>query len=426
MSTPNRFGRPAMAKNLLLTYCLVVLYGFGNQLQAPLEPFLVEQLVGKGGTSASASYGRLQSLYWGIQIVGSFLFGCLLDKVGVRLGFGLNFLCCAATYSLQSAAGSMAGLYASKIPGIGMNGVLCAQTAVSQFTDPGPERFQALGRLTTAYTVGGVIGPYLGGLLGARGGHGYILGAKVAAGSALLAALSSGLLAAPTHVLQEPRVVEGTQLPLRQRLGTVASKAGFVLVVKLLTSVANAIASSTLNLVLKNELGFAEADLGLFLSAQFACGAVANAVLLGPASRLLGGPPSAVVRNCIAALAVGYGLQAAALNAGGLAQLTPSLRRSAFTGIALSLALFQYSLSTSITAESTELVPKAMKGTLLGMEHCLFSAARAFSPAIGIGMLEDYGTLGLYGSCSSILLATYILWITTYEQADPATGKRIR
>ncbi|CAE7552160.1 tetA [Symbiodinium sp. CCMP2456] len=425
MPTPNRFGKPATAMNLLLTYCLVVLYGFGNQLQAPLEPFLVERLVGQGDTSASASYGRLQSLYWGIQIVGSFLFGCLLDKVGVRLGFGLNFLCCAATYSLQSAAGSMAALYASKIPGIGMNGVLCAQTAVSQFTDPGPERFQALGRLTTAYTVGGVIGPYLGGLLGARGGHGYILGAKVATGSALLAAFGSGLLASPTQP-QEPRAFQGERLPLWQRLGTVANKAGFVLVVKLLTSVANAVASSTLNLVLKNELGFAEADLGLFLSAQFACGAVANAVLLGPASRLLGGRPSAVVRNCVAALAVGYGLQAAALNVGGLMQLTPSLRRSTFIGIALSLALFQYSLATSITAESTELVPKAMKGTLLGMEHCLFSAARAFSPAIGIGMLDDYGTWGLYGSCSSILLATYLLWITTYEQVDFAAGKRIR
>lgn len=53
--------------------------------------------------------------------------------------------------------------------------------------------------------------------------------------------------------------------------------AGFLSGVKLITSTANSMASATQNLILKNQLGFAEADLGFFMSAQFAFGAVANA-----------------------------------------------------------------------------------------------------------------------------------------------------
>ena len=40
-----------------------------------------------------------------------------------------------------------------------MGGFLCAQTAVATVTEPGPQRLTALGRLTTAYTIGGVAGP---------------------------------------------------------------------------------------------------------------------------------------------------------------------------------------------------------------------------------------------------------------------------
>ena len=72
---------------------LVVFYALCFQLQSPLEPFLVEKLVGKDKSSdASVSYGRLQSLFSGIQMFASLLFGHILDKFGVRVGFTLNFL----------------------------------------------------------------------------------------------------------------------------------------------------------------------------------------------------------------------------------------------------------------------------------------------------------------------------------------------
>jgi hypothetical protein len=79
-----------MASNtvaLFTIYLLVVFYALCYQLQAPIEPFLVEKLIGKDGDSAVA-FGRLGSFFSIVQTVGSLSFGYLLDRAGVRIGFG--------------------------------------------------------------------------------------------------------------------------------------------------------------------------------------------------------------------------------------------------------------------------------------------------------------------------------------------------
>ena len=418
--------------SLYLVYGLVVFYALCYQLQAPLEPFLVERLVGKDNASeASVSYGRLQSLFSGIQMFASLLFGHILDKAGVRVGFILNFVACAATYFLLSITDSMAMLYASKIPGIGMAGFLCAQTAVSELTAAGPERVQALGRLTTAYTLGGIVGPYCGGLLGAKGD--YFLSAKLAMLGSILAAAGCILLpssakrtADKSEEDREAKTNASERLSWVSRICIVLRAAGFLSMVKLITSTSNSMASATQSLVLKNELKFAEADLGFFMSAQFAFGAFSNAVLLGPVTELLGGAPRFVVRNCIVGMAVGYCFQAF-LNSdvAGISYLMqPIVRQCSFVAMALLLSIFQYSLATSITAENTQLVPEDMKGTLIGMEHCIFSAARVVTPAMGINILNEYGMGGLYASCASIFIATYILWVVACDRFLSHTDKK--
>ncbi|CAE7548879.1 Slc22a18 [Symbiodinium sp. CCMP2592] len=420
-------GWRSPSASLYLVYGLVVFYALCYQLQAPLEPFLVERLVGKDNASeASVSYGRLQSLFSGIQMFASLLFGHILDKAGVRVGFILNFMACAATYFLLSITDSMAMLYASKIPGIGMAGFLCAQTAVSELTAAGPERVQALGRLTTAYTLGGIVGPYCGGLLGAKGD--YFLSAKLAMLGSILAAAGCILLpssakrtADKSEEDREAKTNASERLSWVSRICIVLRAAGFLSMVKLITSTSNSMASATQSLVLKNELKFAEADLGFFMSAQFAFGAFSNAVLLGPVTELLGGAPRFVVRNCIVGMAIGYCFQAF-LNSdvAGISYLMqPIVRQCSFVAMALLLSIFQYSLATSITAENTQLVPEDMKGTLIGMEHCIFSAARVVTPAMGINILNEYGMGGLYASCASIFIATYILWVVAQETQEP-------
>jgi len=144
--------------NIYLIYSLVVLYALCYQFQSPIQPFLIEKLVKSEGADGdvATTLGRVNSLFGFAQGFGSLVMGAILDRFGVRFGFIVNFLACALQYWLLSISNSLTILYLSKIPGVAVAGFLCAQTAIAKITTEGQERIQALGRLTTAYTVGGV------------------------------------------------------------------------------------------------------------------------------------------------------------------------------------------------------------------------------------------------------------------------------
>jgi len=176
--------------NKWLVYGLIVLYALCYQLQAPIEPFLVEKLVkqeaGDGSKDAGAVYARVQSFFGVAQAFGSLVIGAIIDKLGVRTSFVISFLSCATSYYILSITNSVDMLFLSKVPAAFVAGFLCAQTAIAKITADGEDRITALGRLTTAYTIGGIGGPYLGGLLGASGN--YTIGAQYATAGSILAA----------------------------------------------------------------------------------------------------------------------------------------------------------------------------------------------------------------------------------------------
>ena len=201
--------------SLTVVYALVVLYALCYQLQSPLEPFLVEKFV--KGEDAASSYARLVSFFSFMQIVGSFVVGYLLDVIGLRAMFALNFLSCAASYALLARATSIEMLFLSKVPALFQAGFLCSQTAAAKLTPDGQERATSLGRLTTAYTVGGVIGPALGGHLGTQ------VAARVAVVGSFAAILLVMML--PTTVEEVPRDAKrgADKLPVAAASSTAAS-----------------------------------------------------------------------------------------------------------------------------------------------------------------------------------------------------------
>merc|ERR1711982_207251 len=113
-----------------------------------------------------------------------------------------------------------------------------------------------------------------------------------------------------------------------------------------------------------------------------------------------------VVRNCVGIMAIGYFMQAALRSevVGLVSVLETKSLTFAFIGIAMVLAIFQYSLGTCITAESTQLVPEDMKGTLIGIEHSIFSAAYIITPSLGITIMSSAGVSALYACVGSIFL----------------------
>eukprot|EP01035_Chromulina_nebulosa_P025392 gene25392-33142_t len=143
MSTPESRSK----LTLFLIYINIVLYATCYQIQRPLEPFLVDKLTQMGDASGDA-YANLQSFFSLVQMIGSFLIGVGLDRVGVKGGFVVTFIASALSYGILSQSTSMWMLYISKIPTIFQAGFLCAQVAASQATTDGSERVEALGRLT--------------------------------------------------------------------------------------------------------------------------------------------------------------------------------------------------------------------------------------------------------------------------------------
>lgn len=311
-------------------------------------------------------------------------------------------------------------LFASKIPGVFMAGFLCAQTAMSVLTPPGAERVAALGRLTASYTVGGVVGPYLGGWLGAQGD--YFVAARYACAGSLVAAALVPFLPGDARghyaAAPDPKEGKGEAAPggdeeersWGARVRLILRLVGVLFFVKIASGVANSMARAAQPLILKNELQFTEADMGKFLSANFAFGGFANGVLLGPLTKLLGGEVRVVVHKCLLIMAAFYALQAAGYSsASPLMAVAGAGKQYPFIAASMGVAMFQFSLGTGITAQTTQTVPEHMKGTLMGMEHALFSLARIGGPAAGVYLLKTQGISGLSAVIAAVFFGLFAL-----------------
>ncbi len=149
----------------------VVLYAFAYQLQRPVEPFLIKSLSDGDAKTVAKTYGRLQSFFQAAQTIGSFIVGALLDKIGARYCSVIVFLASASSYAILASSTTLSHLFLSKLAATLQAGFLVAQAGVAAATATAPPavRAAALGRLTTAYTIGATVGPTVGGYLGATG-----------------------------------------------------------------------------------------------------------------------------------------------------------------------------------------------------------------------------------------------------------------
>jgi MFS family permease len=303
-------------------------------------------------------------------------------------------------------------LYISKIPTIFQAGFLCAQSAIAETTPDGAERMQALGRLTVAYTIGSIIGPSLGGFLGSTGD--YYFGAQLAVMGSFLSVFLCLFMSAehdPTTRKTTPSPADSdsdSSATNSKKNSTgivhVLEKVWVLLATKTITSVANSMAAATLPLVLKNTYGMQEAGMGMAMSVMSGFNALVNSVLLSPIAKWHGDNLLAVTKNVLLGMAVVYGVQClcAGYTFEGPLVVFNGLYPYIITSIIISM--HQYVLSTVITAESTALVDEREKGTLLGMEHSLFAAARIVSPQAGVAVLASHGVAGVSGACGAVFV----------------------
>lgn len=429
---------------LWVTYLNIVLYALCYQLQQPVEPFLIQSLMDKQSEGSgdkgqvNRAYGNLQSFFQAIQTVGSPLVGILLDRLGIQKTSALVFLASGLSYALLAMATDMTSLFLSKVPTVLMAAFLVAQatatTTLQADLQHSPSmiaaaRAAALGRMTTAYTVGATLGPTIGGNLANQGN--YSIGAKLAVAGSLLSALLSMWFLPDTAKTSEPREDKSTLsgkpsgasfLNQLQHSGSLLVRSGLwpLLMIKVVGGVIASMHSTAMPLVMTKELHLEPSQLGLIMSSSMFAVAAFGAVAMAPLTRQL--------HNAQFFGMIQIGLISRAIMGCEMAWIVSSIglvsegNSAVYNVIAVAVfhALASHTLATGLTTQTTGMVSKEEQGALLGLEHGLFSLARIIGPTIGTRLLEWGGLWSVEITCGFldfVLAALSVVLITKKEKS---------
>ncbi|OEU21342.1 MFS general substrate transporter [Fragilariopsis cylindrus CCMP1102] len=419
-------------KVLWITYINIILYALSYQLQRPVEPYLIKSLIEKeeleGSLSSSSSsssssinqtYGNLQSFFSFCQFFGSPLVGILLDRIGIRKTSIIVYIASALSYSILASASDLSLLFVSKIPTIFQAAFLVAQaTAATSTGDDASLRAAALGRMTTAYTIGATIGPALGGYLAGKGD--FYIGAKFAVAGSILSAILSSLFLPDNNNVQreeEPPTATSSFLDDTRRSAEIALRPTIwpLLMVKVM---------GVIPLVLTQTLKFEPQQLGLVMSCGMFAVAAFGAFAMSPLAKTLGSfgmmNTGLIARSILGLIMAGMVTVYASLLES--TTTTNDIEFILMQVIVVSIlhALSQHVLATGLTTQTTGNVDKDEQGSLLGLEHSLFSLARIGGPAIATALLGFGGMLPVEMACGSLdILMTISLSITL-----PRSSKR--
>ncbi|MBL9188439.1 MAG: TCR/Tet family MFS transporter [Opitutaceae bacterium] len=163
MSAPAS-GRKAALGFIFVTVVLTVL-GFG--LLIPVLPELVKEFRGGDVSAGSHSYGWLVSIYALMQFFGAPILGALSDRFGRRRVILIALGGATLDYVAMALAPNLTLLFVARMAGGLTAGVMAAANAYVADVTPPDKRAQGFGLIGAAFGLGFIIGPLLGGTLGA-------------------------------------------------------------------------------------------------------------------------------------------------------------------------------------------------------------------------------------------------------------------
>jgi len=364
--------------------------------------------------------GLLLSVYSAMQLLFAPVLGRLSDRYGRRPVLLLSLAGAVLGYLLFAAAGSLQVLFLARgIHGACGGNISTAQAYVADVTRP-EERARGMGMIGAAFSLGFVLGPALGGFLGAWGGNLAIgLGAASLSGLSLVCTFfflpESRQPGSPATTPR--RSMQGVALALRMRV------VGLCLVLILLFNTAFAQMEGTFSVYLISRFlssGPVPLEGGLlFLSAKaspeqlaqaslrsgwlFAVVGVVSAILQGGViPRLLpaGRHPEQgyrPVRESWLAV-VGFGVTALGLAllplAPGYGWLFPVMGL-----LAVGSACASPAMSTLVSLNA----PRERLGAVLGSYQALGSLGRILGPALGGWLFTSFGPSVPYGTAAAMM-----------------------
>jgi DHA1 family tetracycline resistance protein-like MFS transporter len=156
--------RPAGLIFIFITLLIDVL-GFGVII--PVLPRLVSSLAGGGPSAGAHVFGLLMASFGLMQFLFSPLLGSLSDQFGRRPVLLLSLLFTVVDYVIQALAPNIEWLFVGRIlAGITGASFTVANAYIADITAP-EKRAQSFGMIGAAFGIGFILGPALGGLLGA-------------------------------------------------------------------------------------------------------------------------------------------------------------------------------------------------------------------------------------------------------------------
>jgi DHA1 family tetracycline resistance protein-like MFS transporter len=265
----------------------VVLDMLALGMVVPVLPKLVEQFLGGDTARAAEVYGLFATVWALMQFVFSPVLGALSDRFGRRPVILLSNFGLGLDYVVMAVAPSLAWLFVGRI----VSGITAATfaTAGAYIADVAPpeKRAAGFGMLSAAFGLGFVLGPAMGGVLGAIDPR---LPFWVAAGLSLLNGMY-GLFVLPESLpaAHRARFTWRTANPVGS-LGLLRSHpelAGLA-GVSFLGNIAHEVLPTIFVLYASYRYGWGERAIGLAIATIGVCSALVGAVLVRPAVARLG------------------------------------------------------------------------------------------------------------------------------------------
>lgn len=353
---------------IILSFVLIVV-SLGYGVVIPVFPFYIEALGGSG-----SAMGLLIALAALTELLFSPIWGAMSDRLGRKrvlligvLGYGLSMLWMglAHTLGMLIAARALSGmLTAATMP--------TAMAYVSDATSD-KDRGGGIGALSSAAGLGVILGPGLGGWLGAVSlSLPFFIGAGLAGLGLLLVLifLPESATSAPLCSQSAPRandtLPENTRHKAFHRLlNAAAGPAGFALLLLFIASLGLANFEAVFGLYAANKYGYGPGRVGTILVVIGAVTTLGKGLLTGPLTRQFG--ETSVIKGSMATGAAGYLILLAAFD-----YLTVLLATGVFI---LSKTVLRPALLALISKKAEQ-----GQGIAMGLGNTAISLARVIGP----------------------------------------------
>jgi DHA1 family tetracycline resistance protein-like MFS transporter len=289
MTEPQTAGQPAAPSRAAFAFIFVTLLldMLSLGMIMPVLPKLVESFLGGDTARAAEIFGVFGTVFALMQFFFSPVLGSLSDRFGRRpvvlisnFGLGLDYI-------LMALAPNLWWLFAGRvISGVSAATIATGYAYVADVTPP-EKRAASFGMLGAAFGLGFILGPALGGILGAIDPR---MPFWIAAGLSLLNALY-GLFVLPESLPPERRMgfswARANPLGSLKLLRSHPELSGLA-TANFLGNLAHVVLPSVFVLYAGFRYGWDERVIGLTLAVVGVCAVIVQAGLIGPVVRRLG------------------------------------------------------------------------------------------------------------------------------------------